>query len=427
MIRLPPTMEVPRAEVSLSIAFVYSRSPLPMKRADQMTVAHLLEFLHARGHKVDLFTLDDGEPVLSDADDWLAHRCRSVHVLSHGIRKKAMGLVRGFLRRWPLQVALYHSKEQTRCLAMAMSEKTYDFAYCYYLRTAEALLSALHQATSAPTSVLALQLSQSLNTRRIRENHHTWYDRVVYGLESRLIRKYEARIWSRFAATVLIGPQDVEEIRSVCREEGVAEIDNWVYGPHGVDTNHFSPRPNVQSEPFSLVFCGAMMTNTNVDAITWFCDNVWPLVLSNEPRALLRIVGREPSRAVRRLSRRARVEVLGEVADVADHLCRAAVFVNPIRSAAGQQNKLLEALSMARPVVATPMANEGIGAVDGRDILIASQPAEFCRQIMTLFNDSVLCEKLGHSARRFVEAEWTWEHHFLRLEEDLYRVGANGR
>jgi len=116
--------------------------------------------------------------------------------------------------------------------------------------------------------------------------------------------------------------------------------------------------------------------------------------------------------------------VTGTVDDPAVWIARATVSVAPIRAAAGLQNKLLEAMAMGRPVVATAIANEGIGGIPDRDLLIADEPEAMAEAILALLDNPARREELGLAARRFIEEHWTWEGPFLRLEASLQEALA---
>lgn len=410
---LPGEMNVPPAPRPISIAIAYSRAPLPMTRADQMTVAHLIAFLAARGHTVDLFALDSAEPMTARQEAWLAARCRTLCLFSHPLWRRLTGVCIGLMKGWPLQVGWFLNGAQRRAVQAGMANT--DIGYCYYIRSAEAMRGTAPEKAT----FLAMQLSQSLNTRRMMVHYRNLRERMIYAVESRLVRGYEARVWRDFSRTVLIGTQDEAEIRAICRERGWPEIDNVVYGPHGTDIGRFRPRADVEPEPCSLIFNGVMRTYTNVHAVTWFVDQVWPLIKRQEPRATLAIVGRAPRPEVRALDCHEGIVVTGEVPEPADHIAQAAVCIDPVQAGAGMQNKLIEFMAMAKPVVATTVANEGIGATPDDHLVLADAPEEMASAILSLFADPARGRALGLAARAFVEQNWTWEAHFLRLETEM--------
>jgi glycosyltransferase involved in cell wall biosynthesis len=407
-------MSVEAAPRRIAIAIAYSRVPLPMTRADQMTVAHLIAFLSARGHAVDLYALDTGEPLTPEQEAWLSQHCRAVRLFPQSLFRRLWGLVSGLVQRHPLQVGWFSNAAQNEAVRDGLSKV--DIGYSYYIRSAE----TMRYGNSQLPTFLAMQLSQALNTRRMMAHYRNLRERLIYSVESRLVRRYEARVWRDFSRTVLIGEQDVAEIKSICRSRGWPEINNVFYGPHGTDISRFAPRPDIDPVPRSLVFNGVMRTYTNIHAITWFVDEVWPLVKTSEPRATLAIVGRDPRPEVRALERHEGITVTGEVKEPADYIAKAAVCIDPVQAGAGMQNKLIEFMAMQKPIVATTVANEGIGGTPDEHLVLADEPVAMATAILDLFANPERAARIGAAARAFVQATWTWEAHFLRLEAEMF-------
>ena len=422
--RVPRPMRLAPAPQGLDILFIYSRPPLPMTRGDELTVAHLLEFLAARGHRVDFVTLlAKGEELRPEHRQWLEARCRSVRLIEHGKLAALWQGGVGWLRGRPFQIGYLRVPEQLKVVREVAAGRRYDLAYAYYIRSAEALrgLEAL-----VPVRFLALQLSQTLNTERLARNAARWWERLFYRAESRRMAAYEARIWRIADRTVLIGAKDVEAIAAACRRQGQPVIDNVVFGPHGVDTERFRPRPEAE-EADTVVMSGVMRYAPNVEAALWFLTRVWPAIRAARPAARFFLVGRDPTPALLAHDGRDGVTVTGTVDEPADWIAQGAVCVAPIRAAAGLQNKLLEALAMGKALVATPEANEGIQAPAGEALLHAREPASCAAAVLDLLGDAPRRRALGLAGRAFVEARWTWEQPFLVLEEaflEAHRLAA---
>jgi glycosyltransferase involved in cell wall biosynthesis len=384
-----------------------------MTRGDQLTVAHLLEFLAARGHRVDFVTLlAKGEKLRPEHRQWLEARCRSVRLVEQGKLAALWQGVVGWLRGWPFQIGYLRVPEQLAAVREVAAGRRYDLAYAYYIRSAEALrgLEGL-----VPVRFLALQLSQTLNTERLAANATRLWERLFYHIESRRMGAYESRIWQIADRTVLIGAKDVEAIEAACRRHGQPAIDNVVFGPHGVDTERF--RPGLEAEEAdTIVMSGVMRYAPNVDAALWFVAQVWPAIRASRPAARFFLVGRDPTPALLAYDGRDGITVTGTVDEPAKWIARSAVCVAPIRAAAGLQNKLLEALAMGKALVATPEANEGIQAPAGVALLLAREPASFAAAVLELLEDAARRRALGLAGRAFVEAKWTWEEPFLTLE-----------
>ena len=431
---VPRPAIVTRTQSPLKVAIVYGRPPIPMTRADQMTVAHLIEFLAARGHEIDLYTLAGEEPLTEGARHWLSNRCRLVSITFKSKARSILDGVLAALRARPMQVGYFWSRRQARALAEGMRHRDYDVVYVYYIRSALVFQKASELAGGTPfksASFLGMQLSQALNTRRMVERMRRATDRAIYSVESRHLRHFEAQVWKLFHRVILIGKKDLEELRQVCQKIGQEEPDNVFLCAHGVDIEEFKPDWGEHEDGKTLVFAGVMRTNTNIHAITWFAVEAWPLIREEEPAAQLYIVGRQPSSDVRMLGDLPGITVTGEVASTADYIRKASVCVNPMQVGAGMQNKLLEYLAMGKATVATTLANEGIGARPDRDLLIADTPGHFAQRVLKLLEDRESRIKLGRSAREFVERQWSWEAQFLLLEAEFHRavdeLRADGR
>ena len=432
---LPSSMNVLPANHRLRIALVCSRLPLPMTRADQLTVAHLISFLAARGHALDLFTLDTGEEPTREQIAWLDQRCRQLLVFRQPKGRSIFGLIGALAVGKPMQVGWFTNRAHIHAVREAISRRQYDVAYAYYIRSAEALRAVCPADAKPdeghPPTILGMQLSQSLNTRRLAQNSGRLRDKVIYAVEQGLVRRYEANIWRDFFKTVLIGERDAEEIRLACRERSVPEISNYILSPHGVDASRFRPRPDIDPDPATLVFSGVMRTNTNIHAIAWFTKNCWPRIMAEIPGVRLLIVGRQPATEVIRLADLDRaITVTGEVPDTAEYIARATVCINPIQIGAGMQNKLIEYMACGKPVVTTPVANEGIRAISGTHLLEAAGPEAFADAVVALLRSPEMRAALGKNAREYIQRNWTWEKLFSALESEMlvmaspYRASA---
>lgn len=422
----PKQMSIGKCEHPLRIAIVYSRTPLPMRRADQMTVAHLLEFFYARGHTVDLFYIDTGGKASAEDLKWIAERTRCNKAFKQTKWAVLRGLSRVLTRLAPFQVGLFSHPDQISTVREHAKDHKYDVIYSYYFRSAEvvkglgfALGTPKAERNGRPATFLAFQLSQSLNTKRIAKNAPKLLYKLFYEVESRLVQFYEARIWQQFTRSILIGKRDVEEVKKAGRKWMQPELNNWVYGAHGTDVTRFKPHENIPTKSNHLVFSGVMRTPTNVQAAQWFVHKVWPLVLEAIPDATFYIVGREPSSEALALGKQPGVTVTGTVPDPSVLIAEAAVCVNPMQAGGGMQNKLIEFMACAKPIVATSVANEGVMAPEGT-LIIADSPADFAKAIITLLADLTYSKNLGEAARAYVLKEWTWEAHFLKLENEFY-------
>ena len=219
--------------------------------------------------------------------------------------------------------------------------------------------------------------------------------------EGERVRQIERRA-SQAEAVVLISEAEAKLYREFCPDA------NIVIATNGVALDYFQPQA-AEERPICL-FVGYLDYRANVLGLEWFCREVWPGLRARFPEAVFEIVGRNPTKAVRKLARHPGVEIIGPVEDVRAYLAAARVVVVPLRVARGIQNKVLEAMSMGKAVVATPVALEGISAVVSDDVLCADTPADWVEAVDSLWRDPSRRQQIGRNARNFVETHHDWDN-----------------
>jgi sugar transferase (PEP-CTERM/EpsH1 system associated) len=196
---------------------------------------------------------------------------------------------------------------------------------------------------------------------------------------------------------------------------------------NGVDSDYFRPSRSAANVSPTIVFAGTMNYRPNAEAACWFAVKVWPDLKRLMPELKFMIVGRDPARQVRRLARLPGVTVTGSVPDVRPYLSSARVAVAPLLIARGVQNKVLEAMAMARPVVASAAALEGLDVSCCSGVFQADAPARWVRLLSELVPDVRLCEKLGEEGREFVRSNYAWPGCMEPLVSLCRRLAAGGK
>jgi sugar transferase (PEP-CTERM/EpsH1 system associated) len=197
--------------------------------------------------------------------------------------------------------------------------------------------------------------------------------RWIYARESRTLLDFDRRVGAACEAGVFATSSEAALFSRLAPDLAgkISVVSN------GVDASYFSPS-HVFDNPYAtkaVVFTGTMNYWPNVDAVTWFADSVFPVVRRQIPGLQFYVVGSNPSPAVARLAGREGVVVTGRVDDVRPYLAHAAAVVVPLRIANGVQNKVLEAMAMARPVVATTRALAGVEVDREREVIVAEPDA----------------------------------------------------
>jgi len=220
-------------------------------------------------------------------------------------------------------------------------------------------------------------------------------------LQAGKLAAYEALICPKQAANVTVSEADRALLRAAVPGARYEVVVN------GVDPEYFAPAPDPGSA--DVVFVGGMSWFPNRDAIQWFLARIWPAIRRAVPRARFVIVGSHPSPEAQRAAARAGgVVVTGLVPDIRPHVRSAAVYVCPLRVGGGTRLKILDAWAMGKAVVSTAIGAEGLGAIAGREIEFADDPAAFAARVIELLGNPGHRQALGQEGRRRAVNEFAW-------------------
>jgi sugar transferase (PEP-CTERM/EpsH1 system associated) len=247
---------------------------------------------------------------------------------------------------------------------------------------------------------------------------------LVYRYEAKQLLRYERQVARDYDASLFVSAPEAELFRTLAPESS-PKIGHF---SNGVDTDYFSPEQQHPS-PYApgeraLVFTGAMDYWPNIDAVKWFASEVFPLIRERTggemSDARFYIVGSRPAPAVQALAQQPGIVVTGTVPDVRPYIAHAAVAVAPLRIARGVQNKVLEAMAMATPVVVSPQALEGIDAVPGSELVLADAPGAFADACAALLEGQAdASAAIGRAARAKVQRQYSWSSNLACIGESL--------
>jgi len=229
----------------------------------------------------------------------------------------------------------------------------------------------------------------------------------------RLVR-YEARTVEAVDGVIFVSEEDREALSAIAKPRLAAVVQN------GVDTALFARQAGkgrfTTGGP-NLVFTGTMDFRPNVDAVSWFCQEIFGYVRREVPAAKFWIVGANPTEEVKRLSRLRGVIVTGLVDDIRQFLSRATVYVVPMRFGGGVRFKVLEAMAAGLPIVSTSLGYQGIQARDGIDLLVADGARTFAEAVIRLINDGDLRQRLEANALKLATQKYDWQVILPRIDD----------
>ena len=239
--------------------------------------------------------------------------------------------------------------------------------------------------------------------------------RWVNAREGRKLAAFEAEIAGRADASLFVSEAEAALFRERSGADNVAALSN------GIDTVFYDPAAKfkILHPPFPdplIIFTGQMDYRPTIEAVSDFATRAMPIIRARFPEATFAIVGRNPTQAVSDLSALPGVQVTGAVDDVRTWLGAADVVVAPLRIARGIQNKVLEAMAMAKPVVASPAAAEGIDAKSGTHFYVEADVRAEAERVCALLADTAKALAIGQAARAHVMQHYGWEAQLAPLD-----------
>jgi polysaccharide biosynthesis protein PslH len=392
------------------ILFLAHRIPFPPNRGDKIRSWRMIERLGQMA-KVHLACFADDE---ADAAHIAGLRAAMGGALGDAhveIRRpnRAAAAVRAVLGRKPLSQTLFESRAMQAFIEGTLAKRPIDAVFAFSGQMAQFV-------PPGPRFVMDFVDMDSAKFAQYADEGMpplSW----IHRREAERLFAFERAAAARADAILFVSEAEATLFRERSGLPRIHAVSN------GIDLDHFSPDApfaSVDRGPLPLiVFTGQMDYRPNVEAAVWFARKVLPLI----HHARFAIVGRNPVEKVLKLASE-RVIVTGEVEDVRGWLAAADVLVAPLGIARGIQNKILEGMAMARPVVASPAAFEGIEAVPCSEIIVASSAAEGVNAILDLLASPEKAQAIGLAARQRMEQDYSWERRLAPLVE-IVGLGDN--
>jgi len=394
------------------LLFLSHRIPFPPDKGDKIRSWNLLKGL-AREHTVHLGTFVD------DVRDWqylddIKALCGETCVRPLDPRWARLRSVRALLNGAALSVEYYRDAVLREWVQEIIERRPIDRVYVYSSSVAQyALLGG------TPRPIVRVHDPCDVDSDKWRQyaSSRGGLMRWIYAREARTLAAAEREYTARFDATLVVSPLEAEVLAQIAprHRARIHVVTN------GVDTDYFDPALEFES-PYPagsdvIAFTGAMDYFANVDGVCWFAEEVFPAILRELPHALFAIVGSNPVADVRALAGRPGVLVTGRVPDVRPYLQHARLVVAPLRIARGVQNKVLEAMAMARPVVATSNALQGLPDAKEGGVVVADDTTSMAAAVGGLLKRAP--SPRADLSRSLVRGRYSWETSVGRLEDLL--------
>ncbi len=388
----------------MKLLFVANRVPYPPFRGDKLKIFNLASRLK-NSHELHLITIAESQEDLTYKAE-LEKIFKTVEFIYLPKWKSLLNVALGFFRPEPLQVSYFRSKSFSRLLNNRLENGQFDAVHVQHLR-----MGAFFENRSTELAVLDLPDAFSLYWLRRKENANNFFQKWFAGREYRKLLAYEKKLLPRFKLNLVCSEED----KAYLRENARANIEVL---PNGVDTSIFHPREDIKPEDGRILFTGNMDYAPNVDAVEYFCNDIFPEILKNVPNARFVIAGQRPVQRVLALAG-PNVEVTGFVKNLADEYARAAVLAAPLRFGAGTQNKVLEALAMGLPVVCTKVGFKGLGIKSGAGAVLATETDEFASVVSKILLNPELRASISLAGGDTIARKFSWDAVSTSLEAYL--------
>jgi sugar transferase (PEP-CTERM/EpsH1 system associated) len=377
------------------ILFLAHRVPYPPDRGDKIRGFHILKFLSTR-KRVHLISFADDTRDLKGKSG-LAKLTGNRSLIWRS-KSRARAAFEALLTRKPVSLTAFENRPLRDAVENILARHSIDTIYVFSGQMAQYLPARPRQRVIMDfVDMDSAKFDAYAKTSR---QPMAWFMRR----EANLLLGHERSIAQRADASLFVSAAEAALFQAKTDADRVHVVEN------GIDTDFFSPAADfkrIDSTAQLIVFTGQMDYRPNIEAVIWFVETILPHIRVRHPDARFAIVGRAPTEAVKALAGHPGVIVTGEVSDVRGWIAAASAVVAPLKLARGIQNKVLEAMAMARPVVASEAAAEGID--HGGTLRVGGTVGEIADAVIALLDDPAAGNVIGRDARARVQVRYSWE------------------
>ncbi len=393
------------------VLFLAHRIPYPPDKGDKIRSWRILKFL-AEHYRVHLACFADDPRDLAH-NEFLNSFCESVTVISLNPRAARLSSIKALLLGRPLSFQYFHDTRMSAAIR-ELRKKPLSAEIAF----SSSMAPYIEKPVEGRKRIVDFCDADAEKWRGYAEESKGPM-KLIYAREAKTLARKEIDIANWCDASFAISSEEaaIFNARSGMMKT-VATFSNGVDGvyfdPHAIETS--------DTPQHDCVFTGAMDYRANVDGVLHFARHIWPAVRSARPDATFAIVGANPAPAIAALHGNDGVTVTGRVEDIRPWLAGAKIAVAPLRVARGVQNKVLEAMAMTKPVVASAEAMTGIAAP--RDAALTAETDDaMAASILALLEDAPQCDRMGRAARHFILTHHQWDHALKPLEDKLTALG----
>ncbi len=369
----------------------------------------------ARRHEVHLVSMNQKsitstQEVLEEALEKLKKVCTRVDVFpvkTDGSKLNwTIMTMLSYFSSFPYDVNWLYNKDMFIFLEKLSGEERYDLIHV----DTNGMLQYASPFLPIPVVLNHHNIESHMMLRRYK-NEIFLPKKIYFKKESIKLKKYELNNCKKYEMNLVVSDLDSSRLIENVGDVAITVVTN------GVDINYFRPQKPVDINTRGLIFIGAMDWYPNREAVLFFLSEIWPKLTEEKYVDPITIIGRNPPTQLLSVAKHSKIVAPGFVEDVRPYMDSSKIYICPIKEGGGTRLKILDALAMRKPLVATGLAVEGLDLVEEEHFLRAESASEFVAQIKRLENNSDLCYKIAHEGRRFVEERYSWEIIGKKLDE----------
>lgn len=358
----------------------------------------------SREHEVSVLCVATNEADRRSVDELRQH-CRDVEVFYVPRWRSWLNCLPAMFSRRPLRTAYFYSPQLRKRLKERVGRNEVDLLHAEHLKTAPMVAAVIGRVPIVFDAVDCISIMEVRRRKVVRNPLVKFFSWI----EERKMRFCEAWAADRFDGIVISSSVD----KGLYPPRPSSKYPIRVV-PNCIDLEYFGFQ-QIAARNDTLIFCANLAYFPNEDAALYLSRYIWPALHAERPNLRLEIVGSRPPEHIRRLDGRDNIRVFASVPDVRPYLARATLALCPVRVQAGTQNKILEAMALGVPVVATRNCCRGIDVEPGQQLLVADTPDEFFSAIRSLLDDKALRERIARAGRAYVESNHGWDRSAEKL------------
>jgi len=376
----------------MKILVALSRFPFPIEKGDKLRAYYQLKEL-SRNHELFVVCLTDIMPSEEEIAEVKKH-CKQLEIIPHVFKTRVLNLIKAFFSKDPYQVHYFESDLMKNKIANLLTTNNIDICYVQLIRMFKNIPFGL------PTKYYMDYMDAFSEGMKKRIAYSKWYEKWIVASESRRLKRFEEKAASYFDGHSIISNADTETFSENLREK-------LFIIPNGVSEEFFITKTPQLEKEFDVIFTGNMSYHPNIQACKYLVNDILPVLKSKGVTINLCLAGINPSQEILNLKSE-HVTVTGYVKDIKEYLMRSKVFVAPLFSGSGLQNKLLEAMAAGLPTITTSLTNKALKAKDKKEIIICNESVKFAEQIIFLLNHQPEAAEIARLGRLFVRENYNW-------------------